>query len=217
MRMIVLRIAAVLVFVLAVLVLSWSVAGGEVLRPWWHLTSGSRPSYLPPARGGVAGEGEIVVFAEDLGDAGIEGASAPVRITDRLPAHVRAVEVVALKPEDVNEVEWLPCSGPEEAGGRVSCELTAADPRLLNPYEAIELRIKVSVESEAVVCKPGEARCEQNEVSISGGGAAPASITRPITVNEEPTPFGLEDYELVNEQAGGGQETPAGSHSFYEP
>ncbi len=208
----------IVVPVLAILAFSASAASAETLRPWWHLTSGSNPSYLPSAKGGVAGEGDIVVFAENLGDAGIEGASAPVRITDILPAHVRAVEVVANKIEtgSFNEVEWLPCSAPEDAGGRVSCELTAADPRPLEPYEAIELRIKVHVEEGAVLRKPGEANCEKNEVSISGGGAAPAHLTRPITVDGEPTPFGVEDYELINEDAGGAADTQAGSHPYQQ-
>jgi hypothetical protein len=200
-----------------VLVSSATAASAETtLKPWFHLTSGSRPSYLPPAKGGVPGEGEIVVFAENLGDAPIEGASAPVRITDRLPAHVRAVEVVAAKPEtgSDNELETLPCSLPEEGGGRVSCELTGGRP--LEPYEGIELRIKVSVEEGAVVCDPGEAKCEQNAVSISGGGAPPAQVSRPIVVNAEPTPFGVEDYELFNEAAGGAPDTQAGSHPFQQ-
>src|ERR1700722_11144892 len=43
------RILAALVSLLAILSFV-PVAGAEALRPWWHLTTRSRPSYLHPGR-----------------------------------------------------------------------------------------------------------------------------------------------------------------------
>jgi hypothetical protein len=46
------------------------------------------------------------------------------------------------------------------------------------------------------------------------GSVAPASLERPITVSEAPVPFGVEDYEMALEEAGGASTTQAGAHPF---
>ena len=161
-------------------------------------------------------DGELVAFAENLGDATIDGASTPLQIVDTLPPHVKAVGVVASVPEGTsgisNTVHSLPCS--LESASRVSCSLEGVYenegkilPETLAPYQQIEVRIAVEVE-------PGAESGEVNEVVTSGGGAAAASLRRPLTISGEPTPGGLEDYELINEAAGGAADTQAGSHPF---
>jgi hypothetical protein len=160
-------------------------------------------------------DGEIVVFAENLGDANASGVVTPVRITDALPAHMRAVGVAASHPEgSENTVTPLPCS--LESGSHVSCTFEANEdpggkivPSIVTPYEQIEVRIAVRVE-------PGAVSGEENAVSVSGGGAPEVSLKRPLTISSATVPFGLEDYELVNEEVGGAPDTQAGSHPFQQ-
>jgi hypothetical protein len=207
------------------------------LTPWWHVTSGSRPSNLPPAReeGGkvIPGEGEIVVLVANQGDAtaSFDGSTNPVRIVDTLPAHVKATGVVGSTP--LNGVRGvLPCSLESES--RVSCEFvgSSAGGKEINglpPGDVIEIGVKVKVDQGA------SANGEENKVSVQGGegqacmsesenpircgkvatGLIPsASIQRPLRVTSEPTRFGVEDYEMTSVFAGGGIDTQAGSHPF---
>jgi hypothetical protein len=167
-------------------------------------------------------DGEVVAFAENLGDATIDGATAPLEVVDTLPAHVKALAAFAGAPEETfgtgARAHSLPCA--VESSSRVSCRLEGTYenvaneivPSTLAPYEQIEVRIAVEVEPDA---ESGEA----NEVATSGGEAAAASLRRPLTISSVPTPGGVEDYELVNESAGasgGGPDLQAGSHPFQQ-
>jgi hypothetical protein len=148
-------------------------------------------------------DGEIVVTAENLGDAVAEGAKSPVKIKDILPAGLQATGIVAAKPlteAALNISEAVPCDL-----ATLTCEMTKA----LAPYDQIEVRIAVSVD-------PGAQTGELNEVHISGGGAQSASIARPITIEAGTPPYGVETYELSNEAEGGGAALQAGSHPFQQ-
>ncbi|MFZ1155137.1 MAG: hypothetical protein WAN93_09560 [Solirubrobacteraceae bacterium] len=164
----------------------------QALSSWWHLSSGARPTYLPPE-----GTGEIVVTAENFGDASVNGAKSPVRIMDTLPAGLKAVGVSAGKLYG-NTITPMSC---ELAS--LTCTLEGS----LVPYEEIELRIEVEV-------SPGAESGEMNHAAISGGGAPSASVTRPVTISEEKVPFGLQEYMLSAEEEGGGLDIQAGSHPF---
>ncbi|MFZ1153791.1 MAG: hypothetical protein WAN93_02680, partial [Solirubrobacteraceae bacterium] len=76
----------------------------------------------------------------------------------------------------------------------------------LEPYDQVELRIKVQVEADA-------SSSEENQVSVSGGGAPPALVARPLGIGET-TPFGVEDFREHFEEEGGTPDTQAGSHPF---
>jgi hypothetical protein len=179
--------------------------------PWWHLGSGARPSHL------VAGsEGELVATAENVGDAEAMGESSagggPIKIVDTLPAGLRAVGVAGAAPARGGDLSgMLPLSCSLESTSNVSCTFGGE----VVPYDLIEVRIKVEV-------SPDAASGEVNEVGISGGGAPSAQIARPVTIGAEPTPFGVEDYELTSEAEGGvggggggaGSDLQAGSHPF---
>jgi hypothetical protein len=172
-------------------------AGASAAEPWWHLTSGSRPSYLPAEE-----EGTIVLTIENFGDGRVEGAKTPVKITDTLPEGLQAVPgaeaIVGSKPTSAHTSVPLNCTF-----ATLTCKLEES----LAPYQQLEVRIKVKV-------LEGAHTGEQNRVSVSGGGAPAASLSRAITVSGHSTPFGVEDFELRAEEEGGQLATQAGSHPF---
>jgi hypothetical protein len=207
------------------------VSGAWGASPWWHLQSGARPSYLPPAveeEGQVVpGKGEIVVKASNLGNAPTSGA---VTIMDRLPAGLKAISAgggYANADSDFDEKN-LECEAKNDSGApsTVVCTLQGTYERGENvkippplpitvvPYVELELEIRVEVLQGARVCEPNSAACGENEVSVSGGGAPSASIMRPVTVSEAPVPFGVESYEVTPEEEGGAPTVQAGRHPF---
>jgi hypothetical protein len=168
--------------------------------PWWHVTSGARPSYLAPE-----GKGQIVATVANLGEV---SSSGDVTITDRLPAGLSATKITAV----VLEGSASPSQKPVGCVlGTLTCTFAAG---ALQPYQEIEVRIAVAVSAGATICTPNSPSCERNEVSASGGGAPEALISRPVTVSELPAPFGVEAYEVTPEEAGGAPVTQAGSHPF---
>jgi hypothetical protein len=183
----------------AVLLAFVFVGSASAAQPWWELTAGSRPAYLAPES-----EGEIVLTAENLGDAPVEGQASPATIADTLPSGLKAVGISATTRElhDLNTfgpgtAVALPCS---------LASLTCTLNKTLEPYDQIEVRIKVTAAASV-------SSAEENHVSISGGGAPPATIARPLGVGES-TPFGVEDFRARFEEEGGGSDTQAGSHPF---
>ncbi len=177
----------------AVMGVGVSVAFAEGGSPWWHLHLGSHPTHLPPG-----GEGVLVVVASNVGDGPVEGAGAPVTVTDTLPAGVSATSVES-ETSIVSNYGRAECS----ASAVVVCTFS----KTLPPYEQLEIRIHVSVGA-------GASSGELNRVGVTGGGAPSASTSQPITVDSSPTPFGVESYEFAPEEVGGSPATQAGSHPF---
>lgn len=179
--------------------------------PWWGISSGARPTQLPSGPCGGKGQqacGEIFISAENLGNAPTSG---KVTIEDQLPAGFKAVGIKAT------------AGGPGGFDrGPVSCSKTTltctfekfVDEKTkevvlqsLPPYEQIEIRIEVRVEEET----PSG---ELNTATVSGGGAVSAkTASAPIQVGGA-TRFGIEDFSLIPEEAGGSIDTQAGSHPF---
>ncbi len=164
-------------------------------KPWWHFTSGSAPTNLPPE-----GKGQIVLTAQNLGDADANGGITPVRITDTLPQGLKATAIAgeAKEGSGSNSIGSVDCSLVT-----LSCEFAG----ILPPYMSIQVVISVEV-------RPGAESGEVNHAGVSGGGALGVSVVRPIAVSEAPTPFGVEAYELTPEEADGAVDTQAGSHPF---
>jgi hypothetical protein len=163
---------------------------------WWGLTSGSRPTDLPLP----GGTGQIVVTAENRGYTNAEGGTDTIVLTDKLPSRLKAVSVDGIAGETGSFGRGLPVcvqpAGPCEFKGK------------LPPYEEIELRISVEV-------LPGAQSGEENEVSVAGGGAIGTKTLRePDRIAAGATPFGVEDYQLIPEEEGGGESTQAGAHPF---
>ena len=213
------------VLVLPVIFLFFALAGtpasAETLSPWWHITSGSRPTYLPPpchaatpagkgkykdseceehiskeeekkGEGGGFEKGKGQIVVT-LANLGDASTSGTVVIADKLPEGLVASSIEGV----IAQSSSLKCSL-----AKLDCVLESA----AAPYSQIEVRIGVDVESPV--------SGESNVASVSGGGVAPAEVKRPVTVKEGPVPFGLEKYELVSEEEGGAPDTQAGSHPF---
>src|ERR1700677_1694977 len=77
--------------------LAFAASSASADEPWYHVESGSRPTYLPPPEENeegefVNGKGEIIVTVSNLGNANTTGA---VTIANALPAGVKAVSMKA--------------------------------------------------------------------------------------------------------------------------
>lgn len=178
---------------LGALSLAISVAGAPpalASSPWWGVTSGSRPTNLVSG-----GTGQIVVTAENRGDAATSG---EVTLTDELPAGLEAVGI-----------EAIAYVGTGQRNRAFTCELsqlTCTFSGSLSAYQEIEMEISVSVK-DAV-------SGEENRATVSGGGASrTVSASHSIEVDGREK-FGVEEYELIPEDAGGSIVTQAGSHPF---
>ncbi len=173
------------------------VAGAAV--PWWKLDSVSVPTNLPPG-----GSGKLVVVASNLGDGEINGASGKVTLRDKLPAGLVA-KSAAGRTGGVGGIlelrDAVPCA--VVSGSLVECTFEGQLPS----YEQVETEISVEVLSSA---KSGEA----NEMVVAGGGTAGVALKRPIVVSGEPTPYGVENYELTAYNENGSLDTQAGSHPY---
>jgi hypothetical protein len=190
----------------ALLSLTVLVPGASGAEPWWNVTSGSHPTNLVQGS-----EGEIFVTAENVGDAGINGAKTPVTLTDILPPDLEALAIVGGSTQGVNFQTPMTCSlaklscvydiEPVSGNGGSGSE------HPLEPTMKLEVRIKVRV-------LPGASNSESNGVSVTGGGAPSATLSRGLRVSDEPVPYGIEDYDLRAEEEGGALDTQAGSHPF---
>jgi hypothetical protein len=146
-------------------------------------------------------DGEIAVTAENLGDATLDGALHPVTIADSLPPGLQAVGIVGTEPgpqADYQRPRAIQCS---------LASLTCSFHEGLAPFDELEARIAVRVLA-------GAAPVEANRVSVSGGDAPAASLSRPVRINEESAHYAIEDWRFRAEEEGGGLTTQAGSHPF---
>ena len=153
------------------------------------------------------GSGRLVVTLTNLGNAPVDAAEVPLRITDSLPEGVSAYGVQG-------EAGWhnpnqpLPCA--VKSASLVQCTFEEGEVR---PYEGIEVEVLVAL-------APGAGAGAAGEVSVTGGKAPPGdaapSASLPQSVNESaaPVPFGLEYFSMRAEEEGGGEAGRAGGHPF---
>ena len=158
---------------------------------WWRIGSEVTPSYLP-----AGGSGQIIVVASNLGDAEVNASNSPVVITDKLPAGLTATAITA----------------PTAHKTKVECTLETLRctyAGVLDPYE--QLTVAITVEADKSL---GAMTSLSDEVRVEGGGAPTVSSTQQVTVSSEPTPFGVQHYELTPFNEDGTPATQAGSHPF---
>jgi hypothetical protein len=147
--------------------------------------------------------------------------ATPIVLTDQLPAGLTAIGIEA--EADESAFAFGKNAPPVECAlGSLTCTFTGAPPLTgqgewqfgtnrypssVPPYDRIQMRIAVNV-SGAVASEP------ENEATITGGEAPAATVSAPLTVSNQPIPFGFSSYEMRPEAAGGGLDTQAGSHPF---
>ena len=168
--------------------------------PWWHLEANVTPTDLTQG-----GEGHIVVTATNIGDDAVNATTDTVTIADKLPAGLKASASAISGVAISNNPAKLLGAGP------VTCTLASLSctfSGILEPYEL--LQVTITMEKVA----PDSSWNEYNEVTVTGGETPPASLSRPVTVSDTPTPFGVENYELTPENEDGSLDTQAGSHPF---
>jgi hypothetical protein len=122
------------------------------------------------------------------------------RVTCTSPTHATLEGYEALNKEREKHGEE-PLYVPEE--------FTSTFPNFehLNPYENLEIRIRVKAPAS-----PGP---YANRTEVQGGGAASAvTATRNVMVDSTPAPFGVEDFSMLPEEAGGEVDSQSGSHPF---
>ena len=182
--------------------------------PWWRLSARAAPTNLPPGQTGL-----IDVAADDLGDAGITGATHEITLEDVLPAGLAVSDPAAINAHraragrlgSVEEKELWSCSVAHER--EVACSTTLAIP----PYELLEMEIPIQVRAPA-----GTLTTLTNQASVQGGEAetgasvTAASLTRPVKVSDEPVSFGVEEhgYSITPENEQAELDTQAGAHPF---
>jgi hypothetical protein len=147
-------------------------------------------------------DGELVASVENIGDSAVEGGVLPVTFAETLPLGLRAVGIAASRPASGSINQRAPLSCSLET---LSCELTSAQ----FPYEAVEVRVAVVAESASFAGGNLEAR-------VSGGGVQSVSKSRFVSAGPLPTAFGVDKYELSNEEEGGAAATQAGLHPFQQ-
>lgn len=160
------------------------------------------------------GSGKLLLLAYNVGDAPTSG---PVTLSDVLPAGLTATAAAGTAlgvelPEDSRDPR-VKCQ--IVSAHNVSCTFEEASREgvplsgVLLPYERLEVVVWVSRSETAVSGK-------RSVVSVSGGGAREASLSRAVSYGEGPVPFGVEpgSYEVEPEEEGGMSDSQAGSHPF---
>ena len=184
-----LRWVIVLAIIISSLVCS---AAASAAGPSWLLGSETLPTNLPPG-----GEGTIVVVASNFGDEPVDVGSAPVLVSDRLPAGLVATGIAGY--------------GRTLAPGKcdiqtISCSFDAGT---LSPYEHITIEIAVKVEEPA-----GAVATLTHEASVEGGGAAKVDRSLGASVSPKAAGFDLAGFELTPLEESGAPATRAGTHPF---
>ncbi len=134
----------------------------------------------------------------------------PVQITDTLPHGLQAVSAQVIGDTTGND-SHSDGTCTLASAQQVTCTVEES----MVPFKQVEVRVGVVVQGAAKECLPSEPKaCEENQIGITGGGARSVQISRPVTINQAPTPFGVQDLEQTPEEAGGAPDTQAGSHPF---
>jgi hypothetical protein len=199
--------------------LSSSVFAAESCKscePWWHLTSSVRPAVLASD-----GEGTIVIQAANVGNGQTSG---PIRVSATLPAGLS----VAMKGATPQILFWptLKTGTTNEVNSALLAEeickvsgvtiLCTTNPLVKNnisdldhvvPFEMLELWVRVK--------DTGAISGSEYHAEVSGGEAATVTRHQAVQIEGEAAPaFGIEEYDLVPEEIGGGIDNRAGSHPY---
>jgi len=173
-----------------------SAAPALAAAPWWQLSGETAPSNLAPEELGKVLR-KVFIVASNLGDEPANGSAEHVTITDKLPAGLVATSVE----------KYIWNGTPVECS--IATIVTCTFAGILNPYERIAIPVNVKVNEPK-----GTVATLWQEMTVQGGGAAKVSANVPVKISEQPTAFGVLDYELGPFDQNGSPATQAGSHPF---
>jgi hypothetical protein len=175
-------IPACLVF-LVILGITATSASAETQAPVWKIIAAATPTNFVP--GTEPGVDTITVMAINVGGASTDG--SPVTISDSLPAGITATEArshgntsgLGLQGLDTYRKPFSEFP-PNVGGSNMQCSSTSApvlsctEPNRVDPGDTLIFTIPVSVETAPSL---------PNVATVSGGGAASASVSTPVTVS----------------------------------
>ncbi len=214
------RLRLLLAVIAALMVGLAGASSASAAEPWWHLDVIAAPTNLPPEveienakheKEKKFEEAEIEVIATNLGDSYVK--SGEVVMTDLLSKNLKLVSIegsTARKKHPHAGEGLMNCPEAEkrqEEEEPIECKYTEHN---LAPFEALVMKMIVRVEEPK-----GTKTTLANIATVEGGGApAIPAYTKPFTVDEARSPFGVSRFELQPEEEGGGPASTAGSHPF---
>jgi hypothetical protein len=193
-------------------------ARAQGTAPGWAVSSLAQPSNFSNAEDAGCAARPVVlcdaylVTATNVGEGPTDG--SPIVIDDTLPPGVSAFtasgrdmetgQTFACQPETPPEPEESTAAKEERT--KVSCK----DEGLVLPGDVLYIKIDVILTTSATV------GAVTNEVSIEGGGAAPAtaagSLTTANSLNSEAPLFGPQTFSVQSYGPDGSRDTQAGDH-----
>ena len=169
-------------------------ASAETQGPVWKIIGASNPTNFTPAV--APGSDTIVVEAINVGGTATDG--SPVTISDSLPAGITATEGFEYPGLGVTGLDTYRkpfTTYPRGENDDMQCSPmptaipSCTESERVDPGDVLIVTIPVSVESAG----PFSA----NMATVSGGGAASASVTTPVAVSSALPPYGVAQGGLV--------------------
>jgi hypothetical protein len=192
----------VVLLVLGVFCVFGAVARAEAPGPIWKIMAVSNPTNLRP--GDDNGGPVMMIAVTNVGDGSTNGST--IAISDKLPSGLKATKVIG-----VDSYKHPVFKGEEEEEGSeffdgLACSLTPVPhctvDEPVDPGDTLLITIKLDVETTV------EGLTEPNEASVSGGGAAAASVSEPVMVSSALPEYGLAKGGLLAAESTG----QAGAH-----
>jgi hypothetical protein len=175
------RFIPILLAVFAMGVFS-SVAQAETPGPVWKIISVANPTNFKP--GNENGADALLVVATNVGGGSTDGSI--VTVSDSLPAGLTAVEIFA-SDSYKNPLGDLYQSIEPPHG--LSCSLSplphCVTPNRVDPGDTLVISVMVAVKTDT------EGSSEVNAASVSGGGAAGASVSDPVSISSASPGYGV--------------------------
>jgi hypothetical protein len=199
---------------IVVMVVTMVGVAGAAGSPALSITSIATPSYFPTADS--TGTASYVIEVKNIGAAPTDG--TPITITDNLPAGV-SVHPGAGLANFALSMGWNEQEAQEslcDPDPPVTCR-TPSSPivsgsehifdSVLKPGGQVVMQVPLDV-------GPGAGPLVTNEVTVSGGGAAPAGDTETTPVTDIDAPFGFQDSLVSLTDENGASVTQAGAHPY---
>ncbi len=172
-----------------------SSAGAVVPGPAWSVQSIAGPTNFVRGNNGEAREESYRVFVTNVGSRPSDG--SPITITDTLPPGVTAVSW-RLEDYKLGAEFGYQCGDPCTYGGGEK----------VPPGDILESRLPVEVSASA---PEGSI---MNKVTVTGGGAAPVSVSAENAISAAPAPFAIKDFGFGIMGLDGAPDTQAGAHPY---